>query len=166
MRGLANGTFLVAVAAIATLFLVGMESGHMIFANRGINVQTDTTQDQGCEPAGGTSGITNACTATSTPPSTQTLVTLDFHMCNTSPGQFNCNTPIPPNNCNNIGCTNISCAGDIFGTSNCTTNNGVQLTSCTGEIVDGLGIIRFSCTRTETGTGIVNSGGVTGSDAG
>jgi len=40
-------------------------SGHMAFTNRGINVQTDTNQDQGCEAAGGTSGITNACTATS-----------------------------------------------------------------------------------------------------
>lgn len=53
-----------------------MRSGHVVFANRGINVQTDTSQDQGCEPAGGTSGITNACTATSTPGSMQTQVCL------------------------------------------------------------------------------------------
>lgn len=42
----------------ASLFLVGMKGRHMTFANRGINVQTDTTQDQGREPVGVTSGIT------------------------------------------------------------------------------------------------------------
>lgn len=118
-------------------------------ANKGINVQTDTNQDQGCEPAGGTSGITNACTATSVRGPTETPVT--FNCLSGSLSPFTCNVAA----CNNIGCTSISCD---FNIRNCTTNNGVQLTSCTARLEPMTAIL--SCT--ETGTGIINSGGVTG----
>jgi hypothetical protein len=154
-----------------------MGSGHTVFAsghvtNRGINVQTDTNQDQGCEGAGGTSGITNACTATSgrgsTETSTETQVTLSFGFCTTlgRPNFFTCppGQPNPPD-CNNIGCQGVTCGFNPFGgTGNCITNNGVQLTSCTVAIVVPNSII--TCTRTETttvpGTGITQSGGVSG----
>jgi hypothetical protein len=166
MRGVANGTFLVAVAAIAALFVGGIEGGHVTFANKGTNVQTDTNQDQGCEPAGGTSGITNACTATSGRGSTQTSVTLSFGHCSivVGVGPTTCDMVI---SCNNIGCQSVTCAtGNPLGAPfNCTTNNGVQLTSCTFVAVPGDGV-NLPCTLTETGTGITNSGGVTGNDAG
>jgi hypothetical protein len=134
--------------------------------NKGINLQTSTTQDQGCEPAGGTSGITNACTATSTPGSgMQTTVSLFFASCGVAvlspPSGFQCSSGGVPVSCSNIGCTNISCNADLFvvATANCITNNGVQLTSCTG-------VNFITCTRTEPGTGISSSGGITGSDGG
>jgi hypothetical protein len=76
MRGVTNGAFLVIMGAIATLFLGGMESGHValarhydntkVFENNHINVQTDTNQGQACETAGGTSPISDSCTASST----------------------------------------------------------------------------------------------------
>jgi len=85
---------LVIIATFVALLVVGTEdmgSGHKVFANRGgsvaftnrgVNVQEETSQDKGCEGASGTSGITNACTATSTsgstPGSIQTQVTLNF----------------------------------------------------------------------------------------
>src|SRR5215469_18455805 len=103
--------FLVVIASLVALLVVGIEdigSGHVAFANRGINVQTDTSQDQGCVSAGGTSGITNACTATSGRGPTQTSVTLRFENCTISPSTFACNTPIGPNFCNNIGCQSIT----------------------------------------------------------
>jgi len=157
--------FLVVISSLVALLVVGIEdiaSGHIVFANRGINVQTDTNQDQGCEYVGGTSGITNACTATSGRSATQTRVALTFSNCSFAPGSsFRCNTPSVPNFCNNIGCTSISCASTPAGPANCTTDNGVQLTSCTQ--IPGTTI---TCTLSETGTGITNSGGVTGGDAG
>jgi hypothetical protein len=154
--------------------------GHVAFTNRGINVQTDTNQGQGCESAGVTSGITNACTATSgrgtaTETSTETSVTLTFGLCFTRTGfpSFGCNGPVPPNNCNNIGCEAIGCFGGLPpNLGDCTTDNGVQLTSCTASF--GSVAVNFAvavkCTlvhpRTVTttvpGTGITNSGGVTG----
>src|SRR5215467_15658363 len=94
--------FFVIIVSLVALLVVGTEgSGHTVFANRafsghgtftnkGINVQTETNQDQGCEGVGGTSGITNACTATSgrgpsqtsTETSTETQVTMSFGVCN------------------------------------------------------------------------------------
>jgi hypothetical protein len=143
-----------------------MGSGHTVFANRaisvhvtnrGINVQTDTNQDQGCETGGGTSAITNTCTATSTPGSTQTTVTLRFATCTTTGGPISCNTPVAPNFCNNIGCQSITCSTFVFGAvfDNCVTDNGVQFTTCTFSAP-------VTCTRTEPGTGITQSGGVSG----
>ena len=69
---------LVAIAALAAV-LVGstaaIGSGNMALAgnvnNTGINVPTDTQQKQECETAGGTSGISNSCTAASTDTVTQ-----------------------------------------------------------------------------------------------
>jgi hypothetical protein len=66
MTGIA---FFVIIASLVALLVVGTEdmgtghkvfanrdsSGHVEFTNQGINVQTSTNQDQGCEPAGGTS---------------------------------------------------------------------------------------------------------------
>jgi hypothetical protein len=121
--------FLVALTAIAAL-LVGNLSGHMTFA-RGTN------QDQGCESAGGVSGINEACTATSTWSSTQTgsvtstftpgstqRVVMSFHHCQftgpiAAPLLLGCDTPLPPipvifpegHGCNNIGCQSVSCPG-------------------------------------------------------
>jgi hypothetical protein len=176
---MARVAFFVVIASFVALLVVGTEdmgsghtlfanratSGHVAFTNKGINVQTDTNQDQGCEAAGGTSGITNACTATSGPgsteTSTETSVTLRFSECATSTGQpgFECG---PANNCNNIGCQFIFCPGQLNNNAgDCTTDNGVQLTSCAVAIPG----IFITCTRTVTttvpGTGITQSGGVT-----
>jgi hypothetical protein len=170
--------FFVVIASLVALLVVStgdmgsghtvFASGHVAFTNRGINVQTETNQDQGCEGVGGTSGITNACTATSGPgsteTSTETSVTLRFGTCaafSFQPG-FECSGPIGPNNCNSIGCGAIFCPGqENSNAGDCTTDNGVQLTSCafaSGNFI--------TCTRTVTttvpGTGITQSGGVTG----
>jgi hypothetical protein len=179
--------FSVIIASIVALLVVGTEdmgsghtvfanrviSGHEAFTNRGINVETDTNQDQGCEGAGGTSGITNACTATSGPgpmqTSTQTTVTLIASTCSeVAPDEILCSVT----NCNNIGCTLVVCA-ITGGPLPCNTDNSVQLTSCVfHSIVIGSGGSggRITCTLTKThtvpGTGITNSGGVTGDDAG
>jgi len=173
-------SLLIIIASLVTLLVIGTEdmgSGHTVFANRGIsghvtnrgiNVQTDNNQNQGCESTGRTSGITNACTATSTPGSTQTSVALTFRGCiccgdPLRPPTSECLLPTSPNFCNNIGCQSITCAGIIspVGSFNCVTNNGVQLTSCTG----GGPLhrpINVSCPRTVPSTGITNSGGVSG----
>ncbi len=79
-----SATVLVAIAALAGVLVVSTSaigSGHMalaandnvtkVFNNKGVNVQTDTNQKQECQTAGGTSGITNSCTATSTDTVTQ-----------------------------------------------------------------------------------------------
>jgi hypothetical protein len=166
--------FLVVIVSLVALLVAGTEdmgnghtvfanraiSGHMALTNRGINVEKDTNQEQGCEAAGGTSAITNACTATSTPgPGMQTSVSLFFASCGVAvlspPSGFQCSSGGVPVSCSNIGCTSISCDADLFvvATANCVTNNGVQLT-CTGSNF-------LSCTRSEPGTGITNSGGVT-----
>jgi hypothetical protein len=59
--------------------------------------------------------------------------------------------------------------GPISGVSNCTTDNGVQLTSCTVTDFFPALLEEVKCTLTEThtvpGTGITQSGGITG-DAG
>jgi hypothetical protein len=167
--------FLVVIVSLVALLVMGTEdmgsghkvfanratSGHVAFTNRGINVQTDTNQDQGCEPAGGTSGITNACTATSGPgsteTSTQTPVTLQSGFCTGNfVTSFFCFSP--------SGQVQINCVGDIFGVSNCTTDTGIQLTSCTVALAPASST--FKCTRTVTttvpGTGITQSGGITG----
>ncbi|MFZ0895237.1 MAG: hypothetical protein WAZ77_12115 [Candidatus Nitrosopolaris sp.] len=76
MRSIINNNktpaVLVAIAALAAV-LVGasaMGSGHMALAhninNTGINVPTDTQQQQECETAGGSSGVSNSCHADST----------------------------------------------------------------------------------------------------
>jgi hypothetical protein len=161
--------FFVIIASLVALLVVGTDgSGHTVFANRsghaastnrGINVQTDTNQDQGCEPAGGTSGITNACTATSGPGSTPTSVTLAFRFCPGLNGNvpFSCISPFGTVGCNNIGCTSIRCTGPING--ECTTDNGVQLTSC---ILTEYPPAFISCRLAVPGTGITQSGGVSG----
>jgi hypothetical protein len=139
-------------------------SGHVVFTNRGINVQTETNQDQGCEGAGGTSGTTNSCTTTSWRGSSQTSietsVTLTFEGCAFGGGLpgFECSGPISP--CNNIGCGAIFCRGPD---GDCTTDNGVQLTSCTNTIQNPI-LITCTLTKTHTvpGTGITQSGGITG----
>jgi hypothetical protein len=126
-------------------------------------VQTDTNQDQECESAGGTSGITNACTATSGRGSAETSVALTFANCNVNgPTSFSCNIPLPPASCNNLGCLQINCVGDILFVSNCTTDTGVQLTSCTVNGASFPLVARFTCTLAVPGTGITNSGGVSG----
>jgi hypothetical protein len=67
-------TALVAISAIAAV-LIG--SGHFVLAasdntivshvnNTGVNVQTSTNQEQKCDTAGGSSGISGSCTASST----------------------------------------------------------------------------------------------------
>jgi hypothetical protein len=174
--------FFVVIASLVALLVVGTEdmgsghtvfanratSGHVAFTNRGINVQTDTNQDQGCEASGVTSGITNACTATSGPgsteTSTQTPVTVGFAGCSVSGNTFGCTSPSGPG-CNSLGCSDINCVGNPFGVSNCTTDNGIQLTSCAISL-DVPDLIEFKCTLTEThtvpGTGIAQSGGVSG----
>ena len=174
-------SLLVIMASLVALLVVGIEdmgSGHTVFANRdssghvtnrGINVQKETNQDQGCESAGATSGITNACTATSgrgsTQTSTETQVTMSFSACNHDNAiNLKCSgTTPPPLNCNNLGCTSITCTGPAnFPPFDCTTDNGVQLTSCTIPLNANL----VTCTLTEThtvpGTGITQSGGVSG----
>jgi hypothetical protein len=80
ITSVAKGTLIIIASLVALLVgsVLGIGSVQITFANKGINLQTDTNQDQRCEPAGGTSGITNACTASSTPGSTQTSVTLRF----------------------------------------------------------------------------------------
>jgi hypothetical protein len=79
MTSISKGAFLVLTASLVALLVgstLGIGDVHMTFAaNKGINVQVDTNQDQGCESAGGTSGITNACTATSGRDSPETSVT-------------------------------------------------------------------------------------------
>jgi len=175
--------FFVIITSLVALVAVGTEdmgSGHKVFANRdssghvtnrGINVQTDTNQDQGCESAGVTSAITNACTATSgrgsTETSTETQITLSFNGCDVHLVSLECDGgPIAPDFCNNIGCLGIACNGPSNNPGDCTTDNGVHLTSCT--FINGSGRFAgiFTCTRTETqtipGTGITQSGGVTG----
>jgi hypothetical protein len=108
---------------------------------------------------------TQGAKPSSTPSSTETQVTLEFSSCagqGSSPptATFTCSNPSPPYFCNNIGCHSISCVGISLatgvGTGNCTTDNGVQLTSCT--LVP---LVTISCTRTVPGTG-----GITGDDAG
>jgi hypothetical protein len=169
-------SLLVIIASLVALLVVGTEdmgsghtvfanrSGHVAFTNKGINVQTDTNQDQGCESAGGTSGITNACTATSTPGST-TQVTLGFGSCSGS-NPFTCSGSSSAGQCNNLGCTSVTCVGSISGVSNCVTNNGIQLTSCTTGAIPGVAGTGVFCTLTKThtvpGTGITQSGGVSG----
>jgi hypothetical protein len=159
--------FLVIITSIVGLLVVGTEdmgSGHTVFAsghvtNRGINVQTDTNQDQGCEATGGTSATTNACTATSGPGSTESSVTLRFGLCVSFPLPFRCQVPFAPNFCDNIGCQTITCTGSPNNLGDCTTDNGVQLTSCTFATGDFI-----TCTLSEPGTGgtTTSSGGVRG----
>jgi hypothetical protein len=108
----------------------------MTFAHSGFTVQTDTNQDQRCEPAGRASVITNLCTATSSPTTVSTTLTLDLSSCTSS--TF-CNV----SKCNNLGCTSISCVQTNSG-FNCLTNNGVQLTSCNPPPSPSS---RLSCTR-------------------
>jgi hypothetical protein len=172
---MASISLLIIITSLVALLLVGIEgsghkvfanratSGHEAFTNRGIDVQTDTNQDQGCEGVGGTSGITNACTATSGRGSTETSIALTFANCNVNgPTSFSCNIPLPPASCNNLGCLQINCVGSITGVSNCTTDTGVQLTSCT---VNGAAfplVARFTCTLAVPSTGTSSSGGVTG----
>jgi hypothetical protein len=78
-------TTLVAISAIAGMLAVStvaIGSVHKALAddtktitksvnNTGVNVPTDTDQKQECQTAGANSGITNACTATSTDQVTQ-----------------------------------------------------------------------------------------------
>jgi hypothetical protein len=73
-------TALVAISAIATVLVVStiaMGSGRIALAahddnitknfnNTGVNVQTSTNQEQKCDTAGGSSGISGSCTASST----------------------------------------------------------------------------------------------------
>ena len=174
--------FLVIITSLVALLVVGTEgSVHTVFANRdssghvtnrGINVQTETNQDQGCEGAGGTSGITNACTATSgrgsTQTSTETQISINFGVC--SVGQpFTCQRPMspPPDGCSGLGCTSISCTGSnpfspTSPAGTCTTDNGVQLTSCILSSFNTLTCTSGTETHTVPGTGITQSGGVSG----
>jgi hypothetical protein len=169
MNYMTNVAFLIVIVSLVALLVAGTEdmgsvhtvfaSGHVTFTNRGINVQTDTNQDQGCEAAGATSGITNACTATSGPGSMQTPVTTSCSFVTVKVSSvtgiigLSCNAAT----CNNIGCQSVSCAANNnLQLSNCTTNNDVRLTSCT---FNGL---TLACTRTEPGTGITQSGSITG----
>ena len=72
-------TALVAISAIASVLVVStiaMGSGRIALAdfhddsitknfnNTGVNVQTSTNQEQKCDTAGGSSGISGSCTAT------------------------------------------------------------------------------------------------------
>ena len=78
MTSINQKTALVAIVAIAAVLAVST-IGRAAFAadtdtttitknvnNTGVNVQTDTAQKQNCETAGGSSGLTNSCTASST----------------------------------------------------------------------------------------------------
>ena len=78
MTSINQKTALVAIVAIAVVLAVST-IGRAAFAadtdtttitknvnNTGVNVQTDTAQKQNCETAGGSSGLTNSCTASST----------------------------------------------------------------------------------------------------
>ncbi|HYA82668.1 MAG TPA: hypothetical protein VEH06_04360, partial [Candidatus Bathyarchaeia archaeon] len=163
--------FSVIIAALVALLVVGAEdigSGHTVFANRsisghgkftnkGINVQTETNQDQGCEGAGGTSGITNACTATSgrgssqtsTQTSTQTQETFTRANCS-----INDETSAT---CNPSSGPSISCTGNVFpgNTATCTTKPplpvGTQLT-CGFQSVNDYNVDTLTCTLTTTHT--------------
>jgi hypothetical protein len=80
MTSINQKTALVAIAAIATVLAVStiaIGNGRTAlaadtttitkhFSNAGVNVQTDTNQKQDCQTAGGSSPITNSCTAIST----------------------------------------------------------------------------------------------------
>ena len=78
-----TATALVAISAIAAVLVVSaiaIGSGRIALAqdtitkrvnNTGINVPTDTDQKQNCLTAGGNSGISASCTATSTDTVTQ-----------------------------------------------------------------------------------------------
>lgn len=159
--------FVITMTAIVALFVGSINQEHITFAskgeyitfatNKGINVQTSTTQDQGCESAGGTSGITNACTATFTPGSTPTSVTFSCQAINQEhPALFDCSG-------DNISFSSASCTSNPTVSASCTTNTGVQLTSCT-QVAPIRGERDFTCTLTEPGTGISSSGGITESD--
>ncbi len=91
----------------------------------------------------------------------ETQVTMSFSGCNASPTSTHCQAPISPNFCNNIGCQSINCVGNAIqgstgfqGPVNCTTDNGVQLTACTGVINPSSAgtVIPFSCTLSSTPT--------------
>jgi hypothetical protein len=78
-------TALVAIVAIVTVLAVStiaIGNGRMASAaetttvtkhlnSTGVNVQTETTQPQNCQTAGGSSGLTSSCTASSTDTVTQ-----------------------------------------------------------------------------------------------
>ncbi|MFY9869348.1 MAG: hypothetical protein WAK17_06485 [Candidatus Nitrosopolaris sp.] len=81
-----TATALVAISAIAAVLVVSavaIGSGRIALAdtetitktihvnNTGVNVPTDTNQKQYCDTAGGSSGITGSCQATSTDRITQ-----------------------------------------------------------------------------------------------
>ena len=76
-------TALIAISAIAAVLVVStvtIGSGRMVLAddnvtknfnNTGINVQTSTSQKQGCDTSGGSSGISGSCTASASHTVTQ-----------------------------------------------------------------------------------------------
>lgn len=139
MRGVANDTFLVIMAAIVALFVIAMESGHIalarhhdntkVFENGHINVQTDTGQGQGCETTGGTSPISGSCTASSTDTITQ----------GTPPSP--CTPTMHPTTLTLNPITNLGRPG-LF-----VTVTGTLTDACTGSVVGG-------ATITFTGTGV------------
>jgi hypothetical protein len=85
MTGINQKTALLAIAAIVTVLAVStfaIGNGRMALAadtttvtknvnNTGVNVQTDTNEKQDCQTAGGSSGISGSCTASSTDTVTQ-----------------------------------------------------------------------------------------------
>ncbi|HYA83685.1 MAG TPA: hypothetical protein VEH06_09600 [Candidatus Bathyarchaeia archaeon] len=87
MTCIQNHKTLFVIVAISAIAVVLTGSLHMAFAqfhrpppgnsitktldNQGVNVQTDTNQKQDCLTAGGSSGISGSCTASSTDTVTQ-----------------------------------------------------------------------------------------------
>lgn len=103
MTSVQKRVFLVIIASLVALLVIGTADGHAVFAAK--------------------SG------------SPETSVTLSFNACvidNVQP--FSCSSPGPLHFCNNIGCQSIICTepGNVmlFNPGDCTTDNGVQLTSC------------------------------------
>jgi hypothetical protein len=150
----------VLVAALAAVLVgstVAIGSGHMALAdngkttkvikNKGTNVPTETQQNQECETAGGTSGVSSSCTASSTntitPSPTPTTELLTFVECSGTNGNHNVHCTVHDSGITDINCLVANPA--ISGGNNvgdCLTNNGVHLT-CVIPPQPGL----FPCTR-------------------
>jgi len=140
-----NYKALATIAALASLLIVnavtiGTGGGHIAFAshhdnikvfeNSHINLQTDSNQDQGCETAGGTSPISDSCTASSTDTISQGTV-----------------PPSPPPPCTPTMHPTVLTLNAI----------GINPTMATGTLTDtctGSGVTGATITFTGTGAGV------------
>jgi hypothetical protein len=143
---------LVTITALASILIVNATTigtgGHIalahhhdninVFENSHINVQTDTNEMQDCKTAGGTSPISDSCTASSSNTITQGTL------------------PAPPS-----PCTTTSHPTVLTLNLSPTTVIGGGMVTLTGTLTDtctGLGIPGFLATITFTGTAFENRG--------